>query len=94
MINTPASTDGLNALAEEDVQFGSIFNNIIRQLIKVSVVILLSMFYDYRRGMYMIEMSAQEAGILAVKQSFMLIGLLVALSIPLILFLRKDFSKK
>lgn len=90
LINTPATTVGLNALKETDIRDGAAFNNIWRQVLKVICVIVLSIFFEMRRGHYL-NSSGREwiaAGEAAVRDSFLLVGFLCIVSVPLVFYLK------
>jgi len=82
LINTPATTAGLNALPEFQVSRALSMNNVIRQLIGAISIILFSMFFETRRIVYMEYMSEKDAGILSVQQSFLIMGIMILLVIP------------
>lgn len=84
-INTPATTAGLNALPEVQVSRAMSINNVVRQLTGALTVTFFSMFYESRRTMYMDEMPLQEAGIMAIQHSFLLMGIIVLLFFPMLL---------
>jgi len=81
-INTPATTAGLNALPEFQVSRAMSMNNVIRQLIGAITIVLFSMFFETRRIIYMEHMSEQEAGILSIQQSFLIMSIIILLLIP------------
>ncbi|QQK77798.1 DHA2 family efflux MFS transporter permease subunit [Salicibibacter cibarius] len=91
MINTPASTSGLNALNEEYVSSGSAFNNLSRQLMKVICVVFLSIFFEYRRALHLDSNGWIEAGERAIQESYLFVAFFIATSIPLVLYLRKKW---
>ncbi|QQK75541.1 multidrug efflux MFS transporter [Salicibibacter cibarius] len=89
LINTPASTAGLNALKETHVPAGSAFNNVSRQLMKVICIVFLSIFFEYRRGAHLIGSDSIAAGEQAVRDSYLLVASLLVASIILVFYLRK-----
>ncbi|QQK79437.1 multidrug efflux MFS transporter [Salicibibacter cibi] len=89
LINTPASTAGLNALKEAHVPAGSAFNNVSRQLMKVICIVFLSIFFEYRRGMHVTQNEWIVAGEQAVRDSYLLVASLLVASIILVFYLRK-----
>ncbi|SDJ11582.1 MDR family MFS transporter [Natribacillus halophilus] len=89
MINTPASTAGLNALKEEHVPAGSAFNNVSRQLMKVICIVFISIFFEYRRGTHLSTNEWAAAGEQAVQESYLLVAVFLLASIPLVYYLRK-----
>ncbi|WP_157827582.1 DHA2 family efflux MFS transporter permease subunit [Niallia nealsonii] len=82
-INTPATTAGLNALPSFQVSRAMSINNVIRQLTGTITVVLFSMFFESRRIIYMERMSKEAAGILSVQHSFLIMGIIVILMLPI-----------
>lgn len=83
-INTPAETAGLNALENSQVSRAMSINNFVRQLTGTLTITLFTMFFESRRILYLEEMGTQEAGILAIKQSFLLMGGIILLVLPIL----------
>ncbi|WP_077212976.1 DHA2 family efflux MFS transporter permease subunit [Bacillus dakarensis] len=89
-INTPATTAGLNALPHVQISRAMSINNVVRQLTGALTVTIFSMFYETRRTIYMEEMPQQEAGIMAIQHSFLLMGVIVLLFSPMLLKLNSS----
>lgn len=83
-LNTPATTAGLNVLREDQIGSAVSLNNMTRQLASTMAVIFIALFFEARRGYYVtLDVPLQEAGVLAIQQSFIVLAFLVVLCIPL-----------
>jgi hypothetical protein len=83
-INTPAETAGLNALENSQVSRAMSINNFVRQMTGTLTITFFTMFFESRRILYLEEMGIQEAGILAIKHSFLLMGIIILLVLPIL----------
>lgn len=82
--NMPATTAGMNAIPDHLVAQGSAMNNLIRQISSSLGIVIFSVYYEVRRGQYMLfdELTMQEATLQAINEAFILAAIIVALSIP------------
>lgn len=81
-IHTPAMTVGLNALPSLQVSRAMSMNHVVAQITASVAVVLFSMFFEAKRSVYALVMPVQEAGVLAVQQLFLGIGVIVLLVVP------------
>ncbi|RKQ35726.1 DHA2 family efflux MFS transporter permease subunit [Oceanobacillus halophilus] len=91
-INTPSVTMSLNSLRENNVNDGSAIISIFRQIVKILSVVVISIIFEWRREVYIVDVSKQEAGILAIKQSLAFTGTFIAIVLVVLLILRKKIK--
>lgn len=82
--NMPATTAGMNAIPDHLVAQGSAMNNLIRQISSSLGIVIFSVYYEVRRGQYILfdELTVQEATLQAINEAFILAAIIVASSIP------------
>lgn len=94
-INTPAATAALNSLKEDNVRSGSSLIALSKQCCKVMVLVGLSLMYEVRRSAYLsLEYTASEAGMLAIKDCFFIVGLLAICVLPFAWYMCKTYQVK
>ncbi|ALS21264.1 MFS transporter [Paenibacillus naphthalenovorans] len=81
-IHTPAMTVGLNALPFRQVSRAMSMNHVAAQITASVAVVLFSLFFEAKRSVYALLMPVQEAGVLAVQQLFLAMGVMVLFAVP------------
>lgn len=82
-IHTPAMTVGLNALPASQVSRAMSMNNVVAQMTSSVAVVLFSMFFEAKRSLYALKLPLQEAGVLAIQQLFLGMGIIVLFVLPI-----------
>lgn len=90
LINTPATTLGLNALSSPLLTAGSTINNLWRQLVKVFSVLLLTIFYEFRITPHPGNSQEVDIKIHALSETLQIVALLMILCVPLTFILNKN----
>ncbi|RPF57043.1 MDR family MFS transporter [Aquisalibacillus elongatus] len=82
--NMPATTAGMNMIPDHLVAQGSAMNNLIRQMSSSLGIVIFSVYFELRRGQYMLmdQMSQNEATLEAINEAFILAAIIVSISIP------------
>jgi EmrB/QacA subfamily drug resistance transporter len=93
LLNAPSVTTALNSLRSSNINDGSAVINTCRQFMKLLSVVIISIIFEWRRGVYVTSMPIDEAGILAVRQSFGVILVILILILPVILYVRKQLNQ-
>ncbi|SDT35289.1 drug resistance transporter, EmrB/QacA subfamily [Paenibacillaceae bacterium GAS479] len=79
------TTIGFAALPEEDLHEGSALANTLQRLASSFTVMLLAVYYDFRKGMLIdAGQLADNAGWMALKEECLLLGALLLLTLPLL----------
>ncbi|WP_394168781.1 DHA2 family efflux MFS transporter permease subunit [Saccharospirillum alexandrii] len=82
----PVNTAGLNAIPEQLVPQGAAMNNILRRVSAATVIVVVSLFYEWRSVALSSQgFSPQTSGLMAINELFTLIGLLLLATLPLAL---------
>jgi EmrB/QacA subfamily drug resistance transporter len=90
LLNTPATTAGMNALEPSAVPQAVAVNNLIQQLSGAVFSVTISLFFESRKAHFMYLLPEKEASLAAIRQSFFLLGLLFVVLIPAALFIFKE----
>ncbi|MFS1519602.1 DHA2 family efflux MFS transporter permease subunit [Bacillus sp. SCS-151] len=91
LINTPATTLGLNSLSSKLLTAGSTINNLWRQLVKVFSVLLLTIYYEFKITPY--PGNPQDhvnTKIHALSGTLQVVALIIILCVPLTFILKKN----
>ena len=92
--NMPATTAGLNAIPDPLVSQGSAMNNVLRRMSSSFAIVFMSIYFEVRRAQLFANGYSLEAGSLqALNEGFLIIGVLILVTIPAALHLRKPAMK-
>lgn len=92
LINTPATTTAMNSLQDKNIRAGASILNMLKQVIKAVAVVFLSVFFEFRRGIYISQdYTISSAGMMAIKEAFLLLSCLLILTIPLIIYISRRY---
>lgn len=91
-INTPTITTAMNSLQDKNIRAGSSILNLFKQIIKAITVLVLSVFFEFRRGLHISQgYDISPAGMLAIKEAFLLVSCVLIVMIPLIIYISRRY---
>lgn len=88
--NMPATTAGLNAISDSLISQGSAINNVMRRVSSSLAIVIASIYFEVRRTqLFLVGQSIEESSLQAINEGFFMIGVIVLLTIPAGLKLKK-----